>query len=66
LGLSVRTRLGLPAHVRALQGDEAAALPALPSMQLYLCSKGQQAPVHQLAQLLQQSVVERLNQDGCY
>ena len=66
LGLSVRTRLGLPAHVRALQGDEAAALPALPSMQLYLCSKGQQAPVNQLAQLLQQSVAERLKQDGCY
>ena len=66
LGLSVRTRLGLPAHVRALQGDEAALLPALPGMQLYLCSKGQLAPVHQLAQLLQQSVAERLKQDGCY
>ena len=66
LGLSVRTRLGLPAHVRALNGVEAAGLPALPSMRLSLHRKSQQAPVQQLAQLLQQSVQERLKQDGCY
>lgn len=66
LGLSVRTRLGLPAHVRALEGAEAADLPALPSMHLYLCSKGLQAPVQQLAQLLAQSVQERIRLDDCY
>ena len=66
LGLSVRTRLGLPAHVRALDAAEAAWLPALPSMQLSLHCKSQQAPVQQLAQLLQQSVQERLKHDGCY
>jgi DNA-binding transcriptional LysR family regulator len=66
LGLAVRTRLGLPAHVRALAGDEAAALPALPSMQLYLLRRGSQAPVQQLAQLLAQSVQQRLKLDGCF
>lgn len=66
LGLSVRTRLGLPAHVRALDAADAAWLPALPSMQLSLHCKSQQAPVQQLAQLLQQSVQEHIRLDNCY
>ena len=66
LGLSVRTRLGLPAHVRALAADEASTLPVLPRMRLTLHSKGLQSPVQQLAQLLAQSVQERIRQDDCY
>ncbi|RGE46211.1 LysR family transcriptional regulator [Comamonas testosteroni] len=66
LWAAVSAGLGLPAHVLALEGAEAAALPALPSMHLYLCSKGQQAPVQKLAQLLMHSVQERIRLDDCY
>ncbi|KAB2887196.1 MAG: LysR family transcriptional regulator [Burkholderiaceae bacterium] len=53
LGLGVRTRLGLPAHVRAIAAEEAPALPGLPSMSLMQHCQSRQAQVLQLAQMFE-------------
>lgn len=64
LGLSVRTSLGLPAHVRAI--DRAGtSLPALPQMELALCRTGGESepPVQRLGELIVEAV-RRVNAVG--
>ena len=60
LGLAVRTRLGLPAQLRALPAEQVQGLPVLPSMRLLLQCRSGQAPAAQLAALLAQAVQAQL------
>lgn len=60
LGLSVRTALGLPSHVRMIEADEAPGLPALPTMSLMLHCQGRQAQVVQLGEMFEQALRENL------
>lgn len=57
LGLTVRTGIGLPATVKAVDA-QAWGLPALPavSLALYRCAEVPEAPVAELAALLKQAV----------
>ena len=61
LGLSVRTALGLPTHVRMVAADEAPGLPELPTMSLMLHCQSRQSQVLQLADMFEEALHGQLD-----